>query len=180
MELGLTKDEVKIVPYNAEWKNEFDRIKVAILQTTNINDNQIEHIGSTAIVEMKAKPIIDILVGVKEISEINRDFEQALRSIGFYRLRVARPNEVVFAKFKDETFEIKTHFIHVVNFKDDLWENLLFFRNYLNEHEDAKLEYIQLKEAYLETRATGINDYTNFKEDFVMRIFSKRILGVSE
>lgn len=175
MELGLKNDEVIIVPYNPAWKSEFQRIKEVIIHVTNIHANQIEHIGSTAIVDMKAKPILDILIGIDNILSIDRAFEQALRTIGFYRLRVERPNEVVFAKFKDETFDIKTHFIHVVNYQDTLWENLIFFRNYLNDNEEEKLEYVQIKERFLASDSTGINNYTNFKEEFVRHIFSKRI-----
>ena len=177
MELGLKKDEVKITLYDPEWKNEFKRVKEDIIHASKILPYQIEHIGSTAIVGMKAKPILDILIGIDNYLTIDLDFEQTLRSIGFYRLRVERPNEVVFAKFKDETFEIKTHYIHVVNYQDELWENLIFFRNYLNDNADAKLEYVQLKERYLASRTTGINDYTNSKKDFVEHIFSKRNQG---
>lgn len=177
MELGLNRDAVRIVPYDPTWIIEFKRVKEDILQATNIHAKHVEHIGSTAIADMKAKPILDILIGIENILTIPLDFEQALRSIGFYRLRVERPNEVVFAKFKDESFEIKTHFIHVVNYQDELWENLIFFRNYLIDNEEAKQEYIQLKEKYTANNSTNINDYTNFKENFVKRIFSKRDLG---
>lgn len=174
MQLGLKRNEVKIVPYDPAWESEFKCVKEDILQATNIQAHQIEHIGSTAIVDMKAKPILDILIGVEDILTIDRVFEQALRTIGFYRLRIERPNEVVFAKFKDESFEIKTHFIHVVNYKEELWENLLFFRNYLNDNESAKSDYVHLKERYVASHSTGIDDYTKFKEEFVKHIFSKR------
>ena len=175
MELGLKKDEVKIVPYNAQWTCEFERVKESMLHVLNVNENQIQHIGSTAIKGIKAKPIIDILLGVESLACINRDFEKALYSIGFYRLRVERENEVVFAKFADEQFEVKTHFIHAVTFNGQLWKNLIFFRNYLNDNEEEKKAYENVKEAYIQHRSTGINDYTNFKEEFVQRIFSQRM-----
>ena len=175
MELGLKKDEVKIVPYNAQWTCEFERIKESMLHVLNVNENQIEHIGSTAIKGIKAKPIIDILLGMEDLAEIGGDIEKALLSIGFYRLRVEREHEVVFAKFADEKFETKTHFIHAVKFNDELWKNLIFFRDYLNENEEEKKAYENVKETYLQQHSTGINDYTNFKEEFVQRIFSERM-----
>ena len=175
MELGLKKDEVKIVLYNAQWPCEFARVKRSMLHVLNVNENQIEHIGSTAIKGIKAKPIIDILLGMEDLADIDRDLEKALRSIGFYRLRVERENEVVFAKFADEGFEIKTHFIHAVTFNGDVWKNLIFFRNYLNDNEEEKKTYENVKETYLQHRSVGVNDYTNFKEGFVQRIFSKRM-----
>ena len=175
MELGLKKDEVKIVPHHAQWSCEFERVKRSMLHILNVNEKRIEHIGSTAIKGIKAKPIIDILLGMEDLADINRDIEKALRSIGFYRLRVERENEVVFAKFADEGFEIKTHFIHAVTFNGQLWKNLIFFRNYLNDNEEEKKAYENVKEAYLQHHSVGVNDYTNFKEEFVQRIFSKRI-----
>jgi len=58
MKLGLKRDEVKLDIYTPEWSNEFDRVKNAIIKNTKIAEQQIEHIGSTSIIGMDAKPII--------------------------------------------------------------------------------------------------------------------------
>ncbi|HWI48580.1 MAG TPA: GrpB family protein [Rummeliibacillus sp.] len=175
MQLGLGKNEVKIVPYETEWKNEFARVKKEILLYTNSNENQIEHIGSTAITEMPAKPIIDILMGVEDLKLVDTEIIKGLKESGFLRLRVERPNEVVFAKFTDDTYEVKTHFIHLVKYNGELWNNLIFFRDYLNEHEDVRKEYLNIKLDYIKKKSNGINEYTDFKEKFVKDIFAKRI-----
>ncbi|MFJ8262586.1 GrpB family protein [Rummeliibacillus sp. NPDC094406] len=175
MKLGLGKNEVKIVPYEIEWKDEFTRVKKEILLHTNVNENQIEHIGNTAIVEMPSKPIIDILMGVNDLKVLNEELIKGLKESGFLRLRVERPNEIVFAKFTDDTYEVKTHFIHLVEYNGELWNNLIFFRDYLNEHEDVSKEYLNIKLAYINKKSIGINAYTDFKEKFVRNIFAKRI-----
>ena len=87
---------------------------------------------------MPAKPIIDILVGIDDISKVDKAIFKQLQSIGFLRLRVERPGEIVLAKFTDETYEVKTHFIHMVDFEEELWCNQLFFRDYLNSNEKAE------------------------------------------
>ncbi|MDI2586201.1 GrpB family protein [Psychrobacillus sp. NEAU-3TGS] len=177
MKLGLKNNEVRIVPFDVEWKIEFSNVKREIQSVLEIDENHIEHIGSTAIEGISAKPIIDILLGVDDIHKIDKEMERKLRVIGFYRLRVVRPNEVVFAKFEDETFDVKTHYIHAVAFKEELWENLIFFRDYLNEHNNEKMEYANIKEDYLrQNNPTDINEYTDFKEEFVKKIFAKRHL----
>lgn len=107
MELGLQKDEVKVVPYTADWGTEFLKVKKEIHQCTNISKNRIEHIGSTAIKDMLAKPILDILVAVDDLCTLNPSIIKGLKSIGFLRLRVERPNEIIFAKFTDNTYEKK-------------------------------------------------------------------------
>ena len=176
MKLGLEKNEVRIVPYDPEWKDEFSKVKKEIQSLVGIDENRIQHIGSTAIDGICAKPIIDILLGLDDVNEMDKAFERKLRTIGFYRLRVKRPNEVVFAKFADETFSVKTHFIHVVTFNEELWTNLIFFRDYLNENGPAKNEYMNIKNEYLRQNvSTDVNEYTDFKEQFVQGIFAKRL-----
>lgn len=178
MRLGLKKDEVRLDVYNPEWRNEFDRVKNAIIENTNIVDHRIEHIGSTAVKGMDAKPIIDILVGVNDISNFDEGIVSSLKNIGFLRLKVQRPGEIVFARFTDETYLVKTHFIHLVEYKEELWNNLVFFRDYLNSNEDARLEYLKFKKDYLVKSSTGINEYTDHKEAFVKRVFNLRLKGV--
>ncbi len=174
MKLGLKNNEVKIVPYTKEWHKEFISVQKEIHQHTNIKENRIEHMGSTAIEGMSAKPIIDILVAVDDLSILDSSVVEGLKAIGFHRLRVERPGEIVFAKFTDDTFEEKTHFIHLVEHEKDLWRNLLFFRDYLSANENARQDYTNLKQDYLKIHSTGINEYTDYKEAFVKKIFKKR------
>ncbi len=177
IKLGLKNNEVRIVPFDSEWNNEFLKVKQEIQSVLEIDGNRIEHIGSTAIEKISAKPIIDILLGVDDLHKIDKEMEKNLRKIGFYRLRVERTNEVVFAKFTNEKFEVKTHFIHAVSFKEELWTNLIFFRDYLNEHEVEKKAYANIKEDYLrQNNSPNINEYTDFKTEFVKKIFAKRLL----
>lgn len=170
MKLGLKQDEVKLVAYTAEWENEFDRVKQLILAATPIREERVEHIGSTAIKGILTKPIIDIVVGVDDINHIDQAIFHRLKEIGFLRLRVERPNEIVFAKFTDEPYEEKTHFIHLVNYNEKLWKDLLFFRDYLNRNKAARAAYSNLKETFIQNKLGGIQVYTDYKEQLVKRI----------
>lgn len=85
-----------------------------------------------------------------------------------------RPNEIVLAKFLDESYKVKTHFIHLVEYKKDLWHNLIFFRDYLNSNKEAREKYLDIKKKYVSKSSTGIIDYTNYKENFVKEIYKKR------
>ena len=173
MKLGLNKDEVVLVPFQTEWQAEFEKVKVALLEHTTLQPTQIEHIGSTAINGILAKPVIDILVGVEHFATLDKLFFKDLLKVGFYRLRVDRPEEIVCAKFTDDTFETKTHFIHIVEYRGKKWSQMLFFRDYLNENEGARNQYKALKTSFFETDLSGITDYTNYKEQFVQSIFAK-------
>ncbi|UQW98602.1 GrpB family protein [Rummeliibacillus sp. G93] len=176
MKLGLKRDEIKLVDYSLEWNEEFQQTRKAIEEQTGLAAERIEHIGSTAIKDMPAKPIIDILVGVDNLKKVDESLLRDFSKVGFLRLKVERPEEKVLAKFTDDTYQEKTHFIHLVNYQKDLWNNLLFFRDYLNTNEEVKHRYMKLKQEYINNTATGlnINDYTKYKEDFVKNILSIR------
>ncbi|PUB11162.1 GrpB protein [Paenisporosarcina sp. OV554] len=92
MKLGLTRDEVKLVPYDVEWKSEFDLVKQEIRNHTNIDGDHIQHIGSTAIVGIMAKPILDIVVGIDDIRNVEKIIITGFKKAGFLRLSVERPS----------------------------------------------------------------------------------------
>ena len=174
MKLGLKFDEVRLEDYNKEWKSEFIKVKQDIINYTNIYEDCIEHIGSTAITDMPAKPIIDIVVGVDVLAKVDKPLLKGLYKAGFLRLKVERPGEIVLAKFTDDTYAEKTHYIHLMEYEKELWKNLIFFRNYLNSNSEAREEYLELKREYLRKSSTGVNEYSNHKEIFVKSIFEKR------
>ncbi|WP_339171642.1 GrpB family protein [Solibacillus sp. FSL R5-0691] len=173
MKLGLKKDEVVLVPHEAGWKREFAETKENILKYTSLQPHQIEHIGSTSIEGIHAKPVIDIVIGVVNLDSLGKDFFKGLKHAGFYRLQVERPDEIVCAKFTDTTFETKTHFIHLVEWGNKKWHQMRFFRDYLNVNKAVKKEYELLKDAFFKTGKEGITEYTNYKEQFVQSIFMK-------
>lgn len=174
MQLGLKNDEVRLESYTPEWKDEFIKVKKEILQNTNLEEYRIEHIGSTAIKGMPAKPLIDIVVGVDDLQGVDKPLLKSFSEVGFLRLKVERPGEIVLAKFTDDSYNKKTHIIHVVEYQKELWNNLIFFRDYLNSNEDARIRYLEIKREYVKASSTGVNEYTDFKEVFVKEIFAQR------
>ncbi|WP_432355596.1 GrpB family protein [Sporosarcina sp. A2] len=174
MQLGLKNDEIKLESYTPEWKDEFIKIKKELMKYTKLEDYRIEHIGSTAIKGMSAKPLIDIVVGVDDLQKVDKPLLKSFSKVGFLRLKVERPGGIVLAKFTDDTYKEKTHFIHLVEYQNELWNNLIFFRDHLNSNEDASKQYLEIKLEYLKASSTGVSEYTDFKEVFVKEIFAKR------
>ncbi|MCP1287697.1 GrpB family protein [Mammaliicoccus sciuri] len=174
MNLGLKNDEIRLEKYTDKWHDEFIKVKNELLEHTQLEECQIEHIGSTSIQGMSAKPIIDIVVGADNLKTVDEGLFNSFRKAGFLRLRVEKPNEIVLAKFTDETYQVKTHFIHLVEYQQEIWNNLIFFRDYLNSNEEARKEYLDIKTSYLKNNSSGIKEYTDYKEDFVMNIYNKK------
>ena len=90
-------------------------------------------------------------------------------------MTVERPSEIVFAKFEDDTYQVKTHYIHLVDYDKELWNNLIYFRDYLNSNEAERNEYQNLKVNYVQNNTSDVSDYTDHKEEFVKRIYAKRL-----
>jgi GrpB-like predicted nucleotidyltransferase (UPF0157 family) len=127
----------------------------------------IEHIGSTSVAGLAAKPIIDIAIGVKDLGAVG-EFIEPLRRIGY---------EFVFHKeFPERRFFRKgqwgagTHHVHVYRFKGEHWNNQILFRNYLRTHPDAIKEYQQLKIDLAEKFRFDRASYTGNKAAFIKSV----------
>ncbi len=172
--LGLKRNEVKLVKHDPLWADEFLQVKQSIRQAIpEFLEQQIQHIGSTAILDIQAKPIIDIAIGIDWTTDDLERYNNPLQKLGFYRLKVERENEIVFARFTDSTFEVKTHFIHMIPYNGEKWRNMIFFRDYLNKNSSIRMEYEQLKTSF-DINHGGIQEYTSYKEQWVQEIFAKR------
>src|SRR5699024_6420361 len=97
--------------------------------------------------------IIDIVIGVNDITNIDRNVFRGLKKTGFLRLKVERPNEIVLAKFTDDTYKEKTHFTHLVDYNKYLRKTFIFFRDYLNTNEVLRKQYEKLKLEILEQKS---------------------------
>lgn len=159
--------EVVIAAYNSDWIQEFESEKKKISQVLPSNAIDIEHIGSTSIVGMPAKPILDIAVSVNNLDEADL-FIEPLRTLGYeYVPKLEFPNRRFFRKGE---WKKGTHHLHVYECSSDEWSNNLLFRNYLRSHPEQAAVYAELKKhlasLYVEDRTT----YTLMKAPFIQSI----------
>lgn len=169
----LTK-EVIIKDYQSDWTHQFEQEKEKIQLALRDKSIAIEHIGSTSIVGLASKPIIDIAVGLHELGEVE-DFIEPLKEIGYeYIPKPEFPHRRFFRKGK---WRKGTHHLHVYKLQSEEWNNNLLFRNYLRDHPEKAQEYAQLKvrlaSLYADDRAT----YTKLKSPFIQSVIeiAKRI-----
>ncbi|MGP4071156.1 GrpB family protein [Piscibacillus sp. B03] len=171
--LGLQKGEVKLVPHNPEWTTNYQQEKALLESLVGEYIVGIEHIGSTAINGIKAKPIIDIMIGLQPLDNA-RDLELRTMQEGhYYRLQKQQlEGKVVFAKFPEihEGNAMKTHFLHVVEYDGDWWHEHIQFRDRLNNNLELAKEYEQLKLNLAEQHSNDVKSYTDQKLEFVKSI----------
>lgn len=170
MNLGLKRGTVELLPHQDIWKD-IARDTISLLST--LLDHfavAIEHVGSTAIRSISAKPIIDIVVGVKELDDIMA-YIQLLEENGIMFRGEDVGNQYLFV-IGDLEKDTRTHHIHIVEYNSIAWNNYINFRDYLNSHKDKAKEYerlkIQLAGKYYCDRVA----YTEGKQEFIDEILA--------
>ena len=168
MTIGQHKRDLTIVPYREGWVKCFEEEKARLQRALGEHALQIEHIGSTSIPGMSAKPIIDIMVAVVSLAQ-GKELVPRLEAIGYiYKPFDTVPVRVYFSK--ENPPEHRTHHLNLVEPGSDFWANQLAFPEYLQKHDEMAAEYIRLKQRLAEEHArTGVID-PEYKTPFVMKV----------
>ncbi len=135
----------------------------------NIFGRQLEavyHIGSTAVPGLKAKPIIDIMLVVKDIGFIDR-LNHSMTKIGY---QPKGENGIPGRRYFEKGGDGRTHHVHVFQGGDFHVERHLAVRDYLRTHPDAAREYGELKERLAQQFPWDIEQYILGKEPFVEQL----------
>lgn len=171
--LGLKRGTVALVPHETAWEAEAAR---TIEKLKGILGNvavDIQHVGSTSIPAICAKPIVDIAVAVRSFADI-KEKQAELEVQGFYRRSWNDEGQELFAcgSHYDGTGDQQTHFIHVVLADSAEWRNYLNFRDYLNAFPGIAKSYEALKLSLAATNPedAGREKYTSGKHAFIQQI----------
>lgn len=132
----------------------------------------IRHIGSTSIVGMPAKPIVDILVGLETLSLVE-PFAERLSRLGYQdRGNGDEPGRRYFVKGAEEK---RTHHLNFCELNGIFWTRHIIFRDYLENHPDAANQYAALKRELAAKFANDRRAYANGKEKFVLSMLNLRM-----
>ena len=170
--LGLPKDTIVLQNPNPTWAEEASH---TIQQLRNIFGDlavDIQHIGSTAIPGIKAKPVIDIGIAVHDLAAIKSILPQ-LTAAGFiHRPRRDTPDYSMFV-IGDIDAYFKTHHIHIDPHDSPGWHNRINFRDYLNAFPSKAKEYEALKIELAEKYTNNRSEYLKGKAAFIERMFTE-------
>ncbi|PSB13334.1 GrpB family protein [filamentous cyanobacterium CCP2] len=167
-------DEVVIVEYNPQWAMLFEQEAARVREVLAENlVTQIEHIGSTAVPGLAAKPIIDLLVGVHSLAAAKQSAVSPLESLGYaYWADNPDPHRMFFVKGLPPKGP-RTHHVHIVDLANPVWKERLLFRDYLRKHADAAAQYVELKRDLSRRFPTDREAYTRGKTEYVQSIMQK-------
>ncbi len=158
---------VRVVPYNPEWPELFARERALLeRELAAWLTGPIEHVGSTAVAGLLAKPVIDIMAGVASL-DASRGAIAAASALGYVYFPY-RPD--VMHWFCKPSPAFRTHHLHLVPVDSRLWTERLAFRDYLRNDATAAAEYAALKLKLAEQYEFDREAYTDAKTPFVNRI----------
>ena len=178
--LGLKRGTVQLCEHEQAWEIEAQNTILRLKEILGAVIKDIQHVGSTSIPSIKAKPIIDIAIAVDDFEDVLL-LEEELKKLGFYyRPKVDLGEQLLFASgsYYDGTGDLQTHFIHIVKTGSMDWRNYINFRDYLNSTPDVAKVYEDLK-VLLAKQApvdNGREKYLRGKHDFIVYTLRKALV----
>jgi GrpB-like predicted nucleotidyltransferase (UPF0157 family) len=168
--IGLKRGTVKLVKYDEKWQKSFEVEAKKIRKIFGKDALDIQHVGSTAIPGILAKPIIDIVLIVLSLSKA-KDYENKLNKIGYeLKKNDGRKERLFFTKGPEEK---RTHYLHIGEIGSGYAEDMILFRDYLREHKITAENYSDLKEKLAEEYCDNRKFYTDKKKKFIQNIVQK-------
>lgn len=167
MPIGLPANTVAVKPYSALWSEAFEDEKEILLRAIGPYILDVQHIGSTSVPGLSAKPIIDIGIAVHDFDEAFRCVAP-LERIGYtYRGELGIPRRHYFRKG-----EIRTHHLHMNEIESKDWRQTIAFRDYLLANPETAQEYAALKIELAKKYPNDILSYNDGKDEFINRILT--------
>lgn len=159
-------EAVKLQDHDTSWARMFDMEKRRLLSLVPDIFVDIQHIGSTAVPGLPAKPIIDILAGVESMA-IAKSLATPLCSSGY--TTSAEFNQTLSDRqwFMRWANGHRTHHLHVVVHDSQTWRERLRFRDALLASPELAAQYVLRKQKFAEEHTTDREAYTHAKTEFV-------------
>ena len=171
MKLGLRRGKVAVEPHDIEWERTAQQTITTLKKLLGTLIIDAQHIGSTSIKGICAKPVIDIAVGVSDFQGIP-EMIRRLEGTGFIFRGQDLPGQYLFVCGDDD---VRTHHIHVVIHDSDEWNDYLNMRDYLNCHSEDAAAYSALKESLAKRYSDDRETYTAMKSAMIGEILAKAI-----
>jgi GrpB-like predicted nucleotidyltransferase (UPF0157 family) len=162
---------VFVTPYSSEWPTQFHAIREELLLVFAPMVITIEHIGSTSVPGLAAKPVIDVLLGARSLAEIESKIKP-LSDIGYsYVPKYER--EIPMRRYfvKAQATSLRVH-LHAVELNSRIWQEHLAFRDALRADANLRAQYQTLKLRLAEEFADDKSAYTTAKGPFIQAVLA--------
>lgn len=171
MSIGLLRGTVAIEPHCKEWELSANKLIEELKDVLQEDIVDAQHIGSTSIKMISAKPIVDIVVGVTSFDRIFK-YNYILNGKGIFYRGQDHLGQYLYV-CSDIENKLQTHYIHVVIWGQEAWNDYINMRDYLNCHEEQAIEYSNLKQHLARAYPNDRTAYTNGKSSFIESILTR-------
>jgi GrpB-like predicted nucleotidyltransferase (UPF0157 family) len=163
---------VIVAPYDPDWPRRFDQEGAVLRALFAGSDAAIEHVGSTAVPGLGAKPVIDVMVGLSHLADAENRIA-ALEAAGYEYVRKHEKQLPQRRYFRKPRLGPSAYHLHCVVKGSEFWVRLLAFRDYLRAHPEAAAAYDELKRE-LAARLSK-EEYTVAKSPFIERTLASAL-----
>ncbi len=172
---NLTQRKVEIVEYDPNWETLYRNEESKILAVIGHIAVAVEHVGSTAVLGLGAKPTIDIMVAVHRLSDADKCIEP-LSSIG-YEYQPEHEESMPERRFfrKGQPPKEQHYHLHMVEKKSEFWRRHLAFRDYMRTHPEIAQQYYELKKESATKYGSDREGYNEAKTSFIESIVAKAL-----
>lgn len=167
---GVERYKVRLMPHNPQWAEEFAQVKQELLEILGDCALDIQHVGSTAVPGLDAKPILDVAVKVLSFSQLKRTGAPELVRRGYDDCGEKDDGYLFVHRGEGQ---ISLRHLHCYEPDSAEFENQINFRNYLIRHSETAREYHLLKHDLAARYPDDRPSYTRSKEDFIMRVIAQ-------
>lgn len=160
--------KIEVVDYRPEWQSYFESLKQHLMDNIHVKDIKIEHIGSTSVIGLAAKPIIDLVIIFNDLSEFE-ELKTDLERIHYIHVgdQGITGREVFKSAFPTE---FPTHHLYAASKDAPALKNHLTLRDHLRKHPDDVKAYGNLKKRLAISYPNDIDSYIEGKTDFIVSI----------
>ncbi len=156
---------VEVVPHDPRWREAFEAEAKHVAAALGENVVAVHHIGSTAVPGIYAKPVIDLLVEVRDVTEVDAR-SPAMESLGYEVMgEYGIPGRRYFRK--DDREGVRTHQVHAFEAGSAEVERHLAFRDYMITHPGDAQRYSELKRKLAEEHPQSMDAYMDGKDGFI-------------
>lgn len=186
---------IHLSEHDPEWILTYQSLSQELKQLLSEFNPKIEHIGSTAIPGLIAKPVIDILIGVEDFATIEACIAKLIKDNFVYCEKVNRliPYRRSLIKLKvpmehlplgtvlrideisQEISSLKLAHIHLLEYNSIYWKMHIAFRDYLSEHKEMREEYEKFKRHLATMDFRNLDEYNSYKNIFIKGIEKKAL-----
>ncbi|MDR2941257.1 MAG: GrpB family protein [Treponema sp.] len=166
MKIGLNNFIVELHEHQIEWEQNANETIECFRNMFGNLIVAVEHIGSTSIKTIKAKPVIDLVVGIKDFNKLDEIMEKMEISGLKYCPKRDGPESRMFVI--GDLNGILTHIIHLVEYNGNEWNNKINFRDYMNNNIEKAKEYESIKIKSMKNNENNVSNYHKSKEQFII------------